>query len=87
MKKIPHSFYSIELPTKLKLLSPVKLFKSPTDHTVAASLKAGAVLYFMGSDEVKYGLFKTSDGVKGWYDISYKDIMPQDVFEGLILCD
>lgn len=87
LKKIPHSFYSINQPTKLKLLKPIKLFKSPTDHTVVASLKTGAVLYFMGSDEIKYGLFKTSEGIKGWYDISYKDIMPQDDFEGLILCD
>ena len=87
LKKIPHSFYSIELPTKLKLLKPIQLFKSPTDHTVVASLKIGTIIYFMGSDEVKYGLFKTADGVQGWQNISYENGLSQADFDGLIICD
>ena len=87
LKKIPHSFYPIDVPTKLKLLKPIQLFKSPTDHTVVASLKIGTIIYFMGSDEVKYGLFKTADGVQGWQNISYENGLSQADLDGLIICD
>lgn len=74
LKRIPQEIYYCghypdEAP--LKILYPqVDFVEAPGSAAVSMTLHAGDPIYFMGSDDVAWCLFKTPDGREGWLEFS-----------------
>ncbi len=78
----------------LKLKTPFLPFvKSPNSTEIAFTLNQGEEIRFVGSDNIKWCLFETTDGRRGWleisgfWDIAGAGITAGDVFDGLVLAD
>jgi hypothetical protein len=95
--RAPKDFYhklNYAQASPLKLKTPFLPFaKSPGSTEIAFTLNQGEEVRFVGSDNIKWCLFETTDGRRGWleisgfWDIAGTGITAGDVFEGLVLAD
>lgn len=78
---------------KVKLKTSLTLYKDKNSTEVTAKLKAGDILYIIGTDKNAWVLAKDANGVQGWFELEGDDYSvifvkearaySEDVFDGL----
>jgi hypothetical protein len=88
---VRQDLYIMNQPVTLR--SDLALQKSPTDSALAVVLHPGQKGTIVGSDDRRWCLFETEDGIKGWFAVErFSRIVgthkrASDVFDGLSYAD
>ena len=87
---VPEDFYPMGV--TLELLGRLSLLDKPGGRNVSAVVGPGAKITVVGSDDVRWCLAKTEDGVQGWFELVDFSRLADgrlvfEVFNGLCIAD